>query len=57
MASARRVIAVADASKFSRTALAFVAPVSALDAVITDADAPEAELSALRAAGVAVQVG
>ncbi|MDG9703228.1 DeoR/GlpR family DNA-binding transcription regulator [Streptomyces sp. DH37] len=55
IASARRVIAVADAAKFSRTALAFVAPASALDAVVTEEGAPEDETGALAAAGVTVR--
>lgn len=55
IASARRVIAVADAAKFSRTALAFVAPASALDAVVTEEGAPEEETGALAAAGVVVR--
>ncbi len=50
IASARRVIAVADASKLTRTALAFVAPASCLDAVVTDAESDEG----LAAAGVTV---
>lgn len=53
--SANRVIAVADASKFTRTALAVVTPVSALDMVVTDTEAPETEVAALRAAGVLVR--
>ena len=48
--SARRVIAAVDASKFTRTALAHVAPVSSLDAVVTDAP----DDAGLTAAGVAV---
>ncbi|WP_431046360.1 DeoR/GlpR family DNA-binding transcription regulator [Streptomyces sp. P1-3] len=55
MSAARRVIAVADATKFSRTALAFVAPVTALHAVVTDDGAAAADVDALRAAGVAVR--
>ncbi|MFF8652747.1 DeoR/GlpR family DNA-binding transcription regulator [Streptomyces huasconensis] len=55
IASSRRVIAVADASKFSRTALAFVAPAAALHAVVTDAAAPDEETDALAAAGVTVR--
>jgi DeoR/GlpR family transcriptional regulator of sugar metabolism len=55
IASARRVIAVADAAKFSRTALAFVAPASALHAVVTDLAAPDDETDALTAAGVTVR--
>ena len=48
--SARRVIAAVDASKLTRTALAFVAPASSLDAVVTDAETDEG----LTAAGVTV---
>ncbi|MCX2950284.1 DeoR/GlpR family DNA-binding transcription regulator [Lentzea sp. NEAU-D7] len=48
--SARRVIAAVDASKLTRTALAHVVPVSALDAVVTDAEGDDG----LTAAGVAV---
>lgn len=55
MASAHRVIAVAEAAKFSRTALAFVAPTSAFDAVVTEDIAPDAETAALVAAGIAVR--
>ncbi|MDX3076815.1 DeoR/GlpR family DNA-binding transcription regulator [Streptomyces sp. NPDC088354] len=54
IASARRVVAVAEGAKFHRTALAFVAPVSALHAVVTDTDAPEDGTAAITAAGVAV---
>nr|WP_245878087.1 DeoR/GlpR family DNA-binding transcription regulator [Streptosporangium subroseum] len=55
MASAHRVIAVTEAAKFSRTALAFVAPASALHAVVTTDDAPNDEVDALDAAGIAVR--
>lgn len=55
IASARRVVAVADAAKLSRTALAFVAPASALHAVVTDAAAPQEEIGALTAAGATVR--
>ncbi|MEU6113181.1 DeoR/GlpR family DNA-binding transcription regulator [Streptomyces sp. NPDC047117] len=55
IASARRVIAVAEADKLSRTALALVAPVSALHTVITDESAPDEETDALTAEGVTVQ--
>lgn len=54
IASARRTIVVADGSKFARTALAFVAPVSDLDAVITDDTAPQPDIDALNAAGTTV---
>lgn len=55
MHSANRVIAVADAAKFTRTALAVVTSVSTLDLVVTDVAAPADEVAALRAAGVVVQ--
>jgi DeoR/GlpR family transcriptional regulator of sugar metabolism len=42
---------VTDGSKFTRTALAAVAPASSLDAVVTDETAPPAQLAALTAAG------
>ncbi len=50
ISSARRVIAAVDASKLTRTALAFVAPASSLDAVVTDAEGSDD----LEAAGVTV---
>ena len=56
IASSRRVIAVADSRKLSRTALAHVAMASALDVVITDRDAPSNEVEALEAAGVVVHL-
>ncbi|MFF9125321.1 DeoR/GlpR family DNA-binding transcription regulator [Streptomyces sp. NPDC014889] len=52
--SARRVLAVADGSKLSRTAHAFVAPVTRLHTLVTDDSAPPDEVEALRAAGTAV---
>ena len=55
IASARRTIVVTDGSKFTRTALAAVAPASSLDAVVTDETAPAAQLEALTAAGVTVR--
>ncbi|MEU0662669.1 DeoR/GlpR family DNA-binding transcription regulator [Streptomyces lavendulocolor] len=55
MASSRRTVAVAEAAKFSRTALAFVAPPTALHAVVTDVTAPAAATDALAAAGVTVR--
>jgi DeoR/GlpR family transcriptional regulator of sugar metabolism len=56
IASAHRVIAVADSTKFSRTALAFVAPVSALSMVVTTDDAAEEHTNALTAAGTIVHI-
>ena len=55
IASARRVIAVADAAKLSRTALAHVVPAAALHTVVTDDRAPRDEVDALTAAGVTVR--
>ncbi|WP_305787167.1 DeoR/GlpR family DNA-binding transcription regulator [Symbioplanes lichenis] len=55
IASARRVVAVAEPAKFSRTALAFVAPVSALSMVVTTTDATEEDVAALTAAGTIVR--
>ncbi|MBT2394908.1 DeoR/GlpR family DNA-binding transcription regulator [Streptomyces sp. ISL-100] len=55
IASARRVIAVAEATKLSRTALAFVAPASALHLVVTDEAASDDETDALTTAGVTVR--
>lgn len=55
IASAHRVIAVTEAAKLSRTALALVAPASALHAVVTTDDAPDEEVDALKALGVAVR--
>ncbi|MEV6427763.1 DeoR/GlpR family DNA-binding transcription regulator [Nocardia sp. NPDC051463] len=55
IASSRRVVVVAESTKLSVTALAFVAPVSALHAVITDESADAAEIAALTAEGVTVR--
>lgn len=55
IASARRVIAVAEAGKFSRTALAHVVPAAGLHAVVTDRGAPADATEALTAAGVTVR--
>lgn len=56
IAASRRVIAVAEGAKLTRTALAFVAPAAALHAVVTDDCAPEAEIAALTGEGVTVRV-
>ncbi|MER6845045.1 DeoR/GlpR family DNA-binding transcription regulator [Streptomyces platensis] len=55
IASSRRVIAVAEATKLSRTALAFVAPAPTLHAVVTDDSAPDDQTDRLTAAGVTVR--
>jgi DeoR/GlpR family transcriptional regulator of sugar metabolism len=54
IASAHRVVAVAEPAKFSRTALAFVAPVSAFGMVVTTGDASDEAVDALVAAGTVV---
>ncbi|MGW2331540.1 DeoR/GlpR family DNA-binding transcription regulator [Streptomyces sp. NPDC001700] len=55
IASSRRVIAVAEAAKLTRTALAFVAAASALDAVITDESAADDHTDRLGATGTVVR--
>jgi len=55
IAASRRVIAVAEATKLSRTALAFVTPAPALHAVVTDDAAPDDQTDHLTAAGVTVR--
>ncbi len=54
IACARRIIAVAEAAKLSRTALAHVAPAAALHAVVTDA-APDERTEQLATAGAIVR--
>jgi DeoR/GlpR family transcriptional regulator of sugar metabolism len=54
IASAHRIIAVADPAKLSRTTLAFVTPVSTLTMVVTTNDADEEHTTALAAAGTIV---
>lgn len=56
MASSRRTVLLADATKFARTAMVVVAPVADVDVVVTDPDAPPDEVAALRRAGVEVLV-
>jgi DeoR/GlpR family transcriptional regulator of sugar metabolism len=55
IASSHRVIAVAEAAKLARTALAFVTDASALDAVVTDVTAVDEETDRLATAGVTVR--
>ncbi len=54
VASARRVIVLADSTKLGHTAFARIAPLSAVSMVITDMDANPAHIRALRAQGVEV---
>lgn len=55
-ASAERVIALMDSSKFGKRSLAPVLPIDDIQAVITDAEAPHDTLDALRALGIDVHV-
>ncbi|MGW7097929.1 DeoR/GlpR family DNA-binding transcription regulator [Streptomyces sp. NPDC054883] len=55
IASSRRVIAVAEAAKLGRTALAFVTSVAALHTVVTDDGAPAEAVAALTGEGVTVR--
>jgi DeoR/GlpR family transcriptional regulator of sugar metabolism len=54
LASGGRSVLAVDGAKFGRAALAVVGPLAALDVVVTDDDAPEPAVAALRAAGVEV---
>ena len=54
LAAAQRRIAVCDGSKFTRTGLGHVCPITELDAIVTDPGAPPAELEKIEAAGVTV---
>jgi DeoR/GlpR family transcriptional regulator of sugar metabolism len=51
---ARRVVLIADGTKFGLTAMAFVAPISEVDIIVTDQSAAVTELTAVRAGGVEV---
>jgi DeoR family transcriptional regulator of aga operon len=53
---ARRVIAVCDSSKIGNATLAKMADVADVDILVTDSDLDPAQLSAIRAAGVDVQI-
>ena len=53
---AQRTIVVADGSKIGRLALAEVAPITAVDLLVTDASADADAIEAIRAAGVEVHV-
>lgn len=55
IASSRRVMAVTDSAKLSRTALAVVAPATAFHTLVTDTDAPEEETAALADLGITVR--
>ncbi len=52
--TAREKIVVADSSKFGITAFASIAPLSAIDAIVTDTNAPYAMVEALEKMGIQV---
>jgi DeoR/GlpR family transcriptional regulator of sugar metabolism len=52
IAAARRIIVVADSSKLGRIAFSTVAPLSAVDVLVTDAPADHPEVLGIAAAGV-----
>lgn len=54
MRSAHRRIVVAEAAKFSRTALAVVGPLAEFDVLVTDTDAPVGAVAAARRVGLIV---
>lgn len=56
IASARRVVAAADGSKLGRTAQAHVGPPTSVDVLVTDADAPSDEITALRDHGITLKL-
>jgi DeoR family transcriptional regulator of aga operon len=53
---ARRVVVVADGSKLGKVAFARICPLSAVDELVTDAEADPGELRAIRDAGLLVTV-
>ena len=56
IASARRVILVADATKFERTAPIRICPLEAVDLFVTDAAPPASFRRACQAAGTAIEI-
>lgn len=51
---AKQVIVVTDSSKFHKRSFAFIAPITAVDIVVTDADIPEEDKKRLETAGIKV---
>ncbi len=51
---AKQVIVVTDSSKFHKRSFAFIAPISAVDIVVTDAGIPEEDKKRLETAGIQV---
>lgn len=56
IACAKQVVGLLDHTKFGLEAFAFVAPTSALDVVVTDAEAPPADVKLLEEQGVTVML-
>lgn len=56
LASAHQVIVVADSSKFGKTTFATVGPLSMVNVIITDVDAPADQVQALREMGITVLI-
>ena len=54
MEISKQTVAVCDSSKFGRRSLSLIAPPSAIQAVITDRDAPKADLNILKKSGIEV---
>jgi DeoR family transcriptional regulator of aga operon len=54
LASARRCVVLADASKLGRVALASICPLERVDVLVTDSDASEEALADIRESGVEV---
>jgi DeoR/GlpR family transcriptional regulator of sugar metabolism len=55
LTSSARIIAVADGTKFARTAMALICMPEAIDVLITDPSAPADAVSTLRSAGVRIE--
>jgi DeoR/GlpR family transcriptional regulator of sugar metabolism len=51
---AREVILVADHTKFGRVATGIIAPITAVQTVVTDAETPHDTVARLRALGITV---
>jgi DeoR/GlpR family transcriptional regulator of sugar metabolism len=56
IAAAQRTIAICDGSKFSRTGLGHVCPISDLDMVVTDGGAPADAVRQIEETGIAVHI-
>jgi DeoR family transcriptional regulator of aga operon len=56
IASARRVVVVADGSKVGRSLLAHIVAAADIDELVTDSSADRTELAALEARGVKVTI-